>query len=60
MSMTKKYIESVAYGVKLALLDTDNPDEVRVVASSIANQLERELTDFDRKRFLESCGIDNG
>jgi len=55
--MTKKDYELIANAIYKAVIDDGNMDEIRVVASHLANSLQLENNKFDRTRFLQACGI---
>lgn len=51
--------KTVAHGIRLAVLDSDEEElkTIRFVASSICNAIETQDGNFDRKQFLEDCGL---
>lgn len=55
--MTKKDYQLIASAVYSALLDGGDPQELREVASHLANKLQSENNKFKRTEFLKDCGV---
>lgn len=54
MSMTKKHFVMIAQAINSTRYDNNNLDGL---AYHLAAEFERENPRFDRKRFLEACGV---
>jgi hypothetical protein len=55
--MTKKDYELIASAIYSALLDGGDPQELREVASHLANKLSTQDNNFKRVMFLQACGV---
>ena len=55
--MTKKDYQIIASAVYSALLDGGNLQELRGVASHLANKLQADNNKFNRAKFIEACGV---
>ena len=55
--MTKKDYTLIASAVYSALIDGADPQELRGVASHLANKLQADNNKFNRAKFLEACGV---
>lgn len=55
--MTKKDYQLIASAIYSALLDGGDPQELREVASHLANKLQTQDNNFKRSLFLSDCGV---
>lgn len=58
-SLTRRHFERIADGVRYVANDpTADPSTVAKVAHEVANACSTFNPSFDRRRFLQACGVD--